>query len=494
MKGSVAFGGFDLLIGYDASALNFIHALPGDAIAAPPTGCGWEYFTYRYGWNGNCGGPCPSGFLRIVSIADQNNGPNHPACYFIPNGGELAKIKFYLTNDRTYDCQYVPIRFAWIDCGDNTFSNVMGDTLLIAERVFDYLWSGDFGDIGPDNYEITGTPWIFGGWQGSPLMQNQCDTLCERCKTYPGCDVDGDGIIDFQYGECKNEPIIDIWFWNGGVDIACADSIDRRGDLNLNGIENEIADAVLYTNFFLYGIGVFDIAPDGQIAASDVNNDGIVLSVGDLVYLIRIITGDALPYPKLAPFADKVQVNVVDGAVATDASSDLGAVYAVFAVDGVVDVVNHTDMELISNVENGELRVLVYSGTKDLTNRLPAGVNELFTVAGDAELVKVEVADYNGNLLTANVNKTALPTDFALLQNVPNPFNPTTKITLELPTVTDWNLDIYNVTGQLVKTFSGTDQGVVTVEWNASGVASGIYFYKATAGAFTDIKKMVLMK
>ena len=151
-------------------------------------------------------------------------------------------------------------------------------------------------------------------------------------------------------------------------------------------------------------------------------------------------------------------------------------------------------MELVSNVANGELRVLVFSGMTDMDNYIPAGTNQLFTVAGDAELVKVEVADYSGNMLTTNVNKTSLPTQYGLLQNVPNPFNPTTRITLELPTISNWNLDIYNVAGQLVKSFNGTDQGVVTVEWNASNVASGIYFYKMTAGAFTDTKKMVLMK
>jgi len=138
--------------------------------------------------------------------------------------------------------------------------------------------------------------------------------------------------------------------------------------------------------------------------------------------------------------------------------------------------------------------VLVYSGTENTTNRIPAGNNELFTVAGNANLVKVEVADYNGNLLTTRVNKTALPTQYALQQNVPNPFNPTTKISLELPTLTSWNLDIYNVAGQLVKNFNGTDQGVVNVEWDASNVASGVYFYKMSAGAFSDTKKMVLMK
>jgi hypothetical protein len=231
VAGSELMGGFDFLVAYDASALSFMSATIGDAIDADD--CGWEYFTYRYGAFGNCSGPCPSGFARIVAIADINNGPNHPDCLFVPNGGVLATLKFYVTNDRTYECQYVPIRFAWQDCGDNGISSATGDTLFISDHVFDYEWNGDLGN---PNYEIT---WLDCGFGWGFYYGGACEW----------CDVSD-----------KLFPVRFIWFRNGGVDIACADSIDARGDINLNGIENEIADAVLFTNYFLYGISVFHIA------------------------------------------------------------------------------------------------------------------------------------------------------------------------------------------------------------------------------------------
>jgi flagellar hook assembly protein FlgD len=81
------------------------------------------------------------------------------------------------------------------------------------------------------------------------------------------------------------------------------------------------------------------------------------------------------------------------------------------------------------------------------------------------------------------------------LQNSPNPFNPSTDISLDLPEAANWSIDIYNVQGQLVKSFSGYDNaGRVTVTWDAQGMASGIYFYRAKVGSFTDVRKMVLMK
>ncbi|HHI02237.1 MAG TPA: T9SS type A sorting domain-containing protein, partial [candidate division Zixibacteria bacterium] len=87
-----------------------------------------------------------------------------------------------------------------------------------------------------------------------------------------------------------------------------------------------------------------------------------------------------------------------------------------------------------------------------------------------------------------------LPTEFSL-QNHPNPFNPTTEINLRLPVATDWKITIYNVAGQKIKQFNGTSEtGVVTVIWDASKQASGIYLYKAEAGLFTDTKKMLLLK
>ena len=59
-------GGFDLLIAYDRSALNFVRAIEGDLYDQ----CDWEYFTYRYGPFGNCGSECRIGRYRLLSLAE----------------------------------------------------------------------------------------------------------------------------------------------------------------------------------------------------------------------------------------------------------------------------------------------------------------------------------------------------------------------------------------------------------------------------------------
>ncbi|MFH1891050.1 MAG: T9SS type A sorting domain-containing protein [Candidatus Zixiibacteriota bacterium] len=467
-SGSEVFGGFDFLVAYDASALTFM----GAALGAELNGC-WEYFTYRFGWNGNCDGACPSGMLRVVGIADVNNGPSHPdpACLRKQNGQGVADtlvvMTFYVTNDRTFECMYVPVRFFWHDCGDNTISNTMGDTLYISRFVYDYDWTLGYRDI-TGTIHYGGHWWLFG-------------------PPYP--------FVDFlQNTACMNpdpekpDPVRFIDFIQGGVDIICSEDIDARGDLNMNEVANEIADAVLYTNYFIYGLGVFTYT-EGSIAASDVNADGRVLTVGDLVYLVRIITGDALPYPKLSPFANSVTIEQ-GSVVTTNSQSDIGAALFVFSGEGEANLLVD-GMKMESSVVDGHLRVLVWS---DGTNHVPAGEQNLISVTGDLTIVEAEVSDYYGNLMNSTVVEKVIPTAFALNQNYPNPFNPTTDITINLPTQSSWKLDIYNVAGQLVRTFSGNAIGEVTVTWDAAGAASGIYFYKATAGQYTDTKKMVLMK
>jgi hypothetical protein len=96
------------------------------------------------------------------------------------------------------------------------------------------------------------------------------------------------------------------------------------------------------------------------------------------------------------------------------------------------------------------------------------------------------------------------PAEFALGQNFPNPFNPTTIIRYELPTQSRVTLKIYDVLGQEVKTLVEEVQGVgyESVEWNASGVASGVYFYRILAvptgdeqhSTFTATKQLLLVR
>lgn len=89
-----------------------------------------------------------------------------------------------------------------------------------------------------------------------------------------------------------------------------------------------------------------------------------------------------------------------------------------------------------------------------------------------------------------------LPTEYSLEQNYPNPFNPNTVIRFGVPSSSFVTVKVYNSAGREISTIVNEQKtaGWYEVPFTASGIASGVYFYKITAGSFTDTKKMILVK
>jgi hypothetical protein len=89
-----------------------------------------------------------------------------------------------------------------------------------------------------------------------------------------------------------------------------------------------------------------------------------------------------------------------------------------------------------------------------------------------------------------------VPNNFVLMQNFPNPFNPTTTIRFDVPKTGFVSLKIYDVLGNEVTTLvnENLNPNTYEVSWDANRFASGIYFYKLVSGSFVDVKKMILVK
>jgi hypothetical protein len=106
-------------------------------------------------------------------------------------------------------------------------------------------------------------------------------------------------------------------------------------------------------------------------------------------------------------------------------------------------------------------------------------------VYGTTSVTSVDVED-----------KSSSPKKFALNQNYPNPFNPSTKISFDLEKSGYTNLTIYNVLGEKVATLLSQEMSVGhhEVNFNASGLSSGVYLYRLESGNSTAMKKMMLMQ
>lgn len=102
----------------------------------------------------------------------------------------------------------------------------------------------------------------------------------------------------------------------------------------------------------------------------------------------------------------------------------------------------------------------------------------------------------SGEDFEALQSSEVLPEAYSLGQNYPNPFNPTTTIQYALPADGQVVLSVYNVNGSLVATVVDGYRtvGHHSVTFDASGLTSGVYFYQMTAGDYTSMRKMVLMK
>jgi len=130
--------------------------------------------------------------------------------------------------------------------------------------------------------------------------------------------------------------------------------------------------------------------------------------------------------------------------------------------------------------------------------------------SGTDKIVRTRIIPDGGNLSLQKYTLTGVNDDnspkqvsnFILNQNYPNPFNPSTVISYFLERESFVKIEIYDALGSQVKLLQNDikDAGQNSVTFNASGLPSGVYFYKLSAtskdgsSSFTDIKKMILIK
>ena len=163
------------------------------------------------------------------------------------------------------------------------------------------------------------------------------------------------------------------------------------------------------------------------------------------------------------------------------------------ASNSVAGIIVGVPEEPLNNIILQNVKLSAYKGIQLRNASISVSDTMLINVTSGPRIIY----ELRSQLVTGISNNPAtVLAGYSLLQNYPNPFNPSTTIKFSLSKTMHVTLSIYNSMGQEVSKLISKDMnsGVYTTEWNASGFASGIYFYRIQTGSFVEIKKMILLK
>ncbi len=250
-----------------------------------------------------------------------------------------------------------------------------------------------------------------------------------------------------------------------------------------------------------------------------------------VLHMLRYTIGDSLFFAALKAYATDTANFKLKNAVTDDFTAKFSSVAGqdlTWFVDEWVKQPNHptyANTYNIANLGSGTYRVnftAKQTQTNTVFHKMPITLKISFT-SGDTTVRVMNDAnnqlftflfynkqptsvtfDPNNDILLKTASITVgtdnegseLPASYALYQNEPNPFNPTSKIKYDISNLSPVKLTVFDIRGRIVSTLVNQQQaaGHYEVNFDGAGLSSGIYFYRLETPAFTDTKKMTLIK
>ena len=252
---------------------------------------------------------------------------------------------------------------------------------------------------------------------------------------------------------------------------SCPDLGDMNGDGGFNVLDIvTLANCVLDENCETLEFG----------CAADINGD-TYYNVLDIVTLANCVLNedcggrvDDASYSKLI---------ISDNIVLIEADGFIG---------GVQMTLQHGDDFTIEMTDRALFADYLTSGNETRLLVITPETDKLFSFSGDFEITEIIVANSQYEVSV----DLPLATSYSLSEAYPNPFNPTTTMTLTMPVSGDIRVEVYNLLGQVVSTLASgyMEGGTYTLTWDASDVSSGMYFVKMVAGKYVKTQKLMLVK
>ena len=359
---------------------------------------------------------------------------------------------------------------------------------------------------------------------GAGIAMVNSDPVIESAVIINNTIIDGDALGGGGIAINGGNPIIDnveisnnyvgsnIYYLNGGGGILCGFSIDTD-QLSLN-----LSNSKIYSNIANIGAGIGVLSGDINILktliAFNTGDYGSAVSMGEPLGLIVGDINMTILNSTIANNLGEITVGLINTAFLNIINSifwDNGGEYEITNLPNNSELNVQSSFSLFESNQIGEGNIInddplfindsifnynlqsespaIDVGTLDSNND---GINDIIAYYG----ISVDIGSYEYNPLSINQNNQIFNLDYFLTKCYPNPFNPVTNISYELPIESQVTLDVYDIEGRKIITLTEGIRaaGTHSIEWNAEGSPSGVYFVKLDAGEFTQTQKLMLIK
>ncbi len=361
----------------------------------------------------------------------------------------------------------------------------------------EYLWESEFGEINGADSLITWT---------APNIEGNFNILCRVMDIHDSCDVDSITILVRDLTNQEYDPVLHFPFEGNANDLS---GYGNHGSVN-GAILTEDRFGILENAYLFDGVNDYI-----RVANNSSLNFQEEISVSFWMRVDKLYDRESFPVSH-GSWENRWKISIIPqknlrwtlksstGIKDLDSSIKLEENYYYH----IVTLYDGFDFEIYIN---GNLDAhTTFSGdinqtSIDLTIGQILPTNNAYNFKGVIDDLRIFDSAINTEQIEKLYNESSdiydsfgkkIPNNYLLLQNFPNPFNPETTISYQLPKKGLVTLEIYNLLGERISVLVNKKQiaGTYFVKWNDSAISTGIYLYKIKIDDFVDIKKCVKLK